>query len=109
MALNPDQFPEIYHGSPHTGFKPGDIIRDRNPPRGGFGVSSKADNRVFGTNWHPWAQMYADKDETGGKVYKVEPVGDLQRYTEPDVHAAYKESDGVDVWEYSAPAWRVLE
>lgn len=98
----------IYHGSPHTGFKEGDIIKSLKGDRGGFGEQSMSDNRVFGTNWHHWANMYATQNGTEGKVYRVEPVGDLQRYKESDVAEAAKKDFGVDAWEYSAPAWRVL-
>jgi len=107
--LHPEQFQDlnefidnvkIYHGSPLTHFKPGDVIRPR--------VANGGEKRVSGTNNYAWARMYANKGDTVGAIYEVEPVGALDRFTDEQVNKAFKNMGVPYTAEYAADAWRVI-
>jgi hypothetical protein len=95
----------IFHGSPNTELKVGDILDSEGPH------SSEREGFVYGTNNERWARMYAEKASTKGQVYRVAPVGKMDTYVDEDVTKGFADPRGGGIHgtvEHRAPRWRVI-
>lgn len=95
----------IYHGSPNTELKVGDILDSEGPH------NSEREGYVYGTNNPAWAEMYANKHGTEGRVYRVAPVGKLETYVDDQVTSGFSDPRNGAIEgtvEHRAPRWRVI-